>query len=266
MASSNPIEKPKMGSVLDATNTVAQRQPAVASHMSQSFSRRFSKRAPSPEVEVMERKLTPEIQVLPASKQVSNHSSTKLACASNVASPIKWSAKLPETPIKSFDMGKKDLSSMGATSIDGTPSKLISTPFSATPVQAARSPVRCFMSPDDDEDSMMSSTKLAPRKLTRRSNDRRRTLAFDTPVKNRTPRVERTRTSSDDDILDILPTDLLASVSSFGSFKCEDIVWFLFDELYITTYTISPFRLKKKKGKQLRRMIQQSHRQSGGNK
>ncbi|KAJ9564988.1 hypothetical protein OSB04_000954 [Centaurea solstitialis] len=206
VASSNPMEKPTMGSVLDTTNTIAPRQPAVASHMPQSFSRRFSKRAPIPESEQKSQELPPETQVLPASKQVSDHN---VACASIVASPVKWSAKLPETPIRSFGMDKKgDLSSMGAASIDGTPSKLISTPFSATPAQAARPPVRRLMSPDDD-DSTTSSTKLAPSKLTRRGT--RRPL-FESPLKNRTPRVERTRTSSDDDILDILPTDLVASI------------------------------------------------------
>ncbi|XP_024981214.1 CDT1-like protein a, chloroplastic [Cynara cardunculus var. scolymus] len=176
VVSLNPTENPNMVSVQGTTNAIAEPQPAVASHMSQSFKRRFSKR------------------VLPALKQVSDHSSTKVACVSNLASPVKWSAKLPETPIKT-------------ASIDGTPSKLISTPFSATPAQAARPPVRCFMSPD--EDSIMSPTKLAPRKLTRRSSGRR-SITFDTPVKNRTPHVERA--SSDDDLLDILPVDLLASI------------------------------------------------------
>ncbi|KVH94274.1 CDT1 Geminin-binding domain-like protein, partial [Cynara cardunculus var. scolymus] len=246
VVSLNPTENPNMVSVQGTTNAIAEPQPAVASHMSQSFKRRFSKRAPSPEIEATEQKsqeLTPEIQVLPALKQVSDHSSTKVACVSNLASPVKWSAKLPETPIKSSDLEKKeDLSFMGAASIDGTPSKLISTPFSATPAQAARPPVRCFMSPD--EDSIMSPTKLAPRKLTRRSSGRR-SITFDTPVKNRTPHVERA--SSDDDLLDILPVDLLASVSPFDSLD----LWMLFGFYmmnYITTYNLS-FQIKEKERK-----------------
>ncbi|KAM0007116.1 putative CDT1 Geminin-binding domain, DNA replication factor Cdt1 [Helianthus debilis subsp. tardiflorus] len=102
---------------------------------------------------------------------------------------VKSFKELPETPVKGF-------------AIDGTPVKLVSTPFSDTPAQTVR-PVRCFMTPDE-EGSVMS-----PSKLTRRPSGKR-SITFDTPVKNRTPPVKRVSTDDDDD--DVLSDDLLASI------------------------------------------------------
>lgn len=167
VTSSTAMQKPNLDSVQD---TVSQQQPLAASHMPQSFKRRFS-------------------------KQVSDDSSTKVACATIAPSPIKPYSKLHETPIKIVSK-KRDLSSMD----DGTPAKPISTPISATPAQAARRPTRGFMTPD--EDSVMSPTKSTPNKLIRRGR-----RLFDTPVKNKAPPVENA--SSDDDIIS---GDLFSSI------------------------------------------------------
>ncbi|KAI3806063.1 hypothetical protein L1987_21955 [Smallanthus sonchifolius] len=162
------IQKANLDSVHDITSTVSEQQPIAASLMPQSFKRRFSKQVLSQNVD------------------------HELACASNVLSPVKLSAKLPETPIK------------GVMTIDGTPVKLVSTPFSATPAQSTRPPVRGFMTPDEDP-------VMSPSKLTRRASGKR-SIIFDTPVKNRPPPVKRVSTDDDDDLSDILSDDLLASI------------------------------------------------------
>ncbi|CAI9300716.1 unnamed protein product [Lactuca saligna] len=172
--SSNAMKNPNLGSVQD---TVSQHQPLVASHIPQSFKRRFS-------------------------KQVSDHSSTKAACVSIAPSPVQKPSNLPETPIKSFSKNGN------LSSIDGTAAKLFSTPMSATPALAVRMPVRSLVTPDE-EDSIMSPTKSVSNKLTRRSGVRR---LFDTPVKNRMPSVKIASSSSSDDDDDILSGDLFASI------------------------------------------------------
>ncbi|KAL4557442.1 hypothetical protein LXL04_035619 [Taraxacum kok-saghyz] len=165
-------------------DTVSQTQPLVSSsHMPQSFKPRFSKQVSD--------HLRP---------QVSEHASVKVDCVPIPTSPVKVTSKLLETPIKSFSK-KRDLSSM-----DETPSKLISTPISATPPQASRRPVRSFMTPD--EDPITSPIKSTPKKLTKRQV--RGSLMFETPVKNKPPPVKRASNDDDDD--DIFSGDLLASI------------------------------------------------------
>ncbi|KAJ0878036.1 putative CDT1 Geminin-binding domain, DNA replication factor Cdt1 [Helianthus annuus] len=161
----NPVQKVNVDSVHDISSTVSEQQPVAASIMPQSFKRRFSKQ------------ILPE-NVEPAETRVDHE----------VASAVKSLNELPETPVKGF-------------AIDGTPVKLVSTPFSDTPAQTAQ-PVRCFMTPDE-EGSVMS-----PSKLTRRPSGKR-SITFDTPVKNRTPPVKRVSTDDDEDVLS---DDLLASI------------------------------------------------------
>ncbi|XP_071714042.1 CDT1-like protein a, chloroplastic [Rutidosis leptorrhynchoides] len=188
LKSSIAIEKPNMVSVQNSTHGSFGQQAAVASHLPQSFKRRFSKQSCNYDIETVDQKskgLT-KVDFLPNPKLV--------------LTPVKESEKLPETPIK-----MKDLSS-----IDKTPAKLILTPFSVTPAQAAQK--RCLMTPDDE--SMMSSSKPSPSKLTRRS------LTFDSPVKIKTPvrRVSKDDVDDDDDddddddLCDILSEDLFASI------------------------------------------------------
>ncbi|KAJ0742476.1 putative CDT1 Geminin-binding domain, DNA replication factor Cdt1 [Helianthus annuus] len=167
----NPVQKVNVNSVHDISSTVSEQQPVAASIMPPSFKRRFSK------------------QILPENVELVNQESTVLTTETRVDhDAVKSLKELPETPVKGF-------------AIDGTPVKLVSTPFSDTPAQTAR-PVRCFMTPDE-EGSVMS-----PSKLTRRPSGKR-SITFDTPVKNRTPPVKRVSTDDDDDVLS---DDLLASI------------------------------------------------------
>ncbi|KAM0054098.1 putative CDT1 Geminin-binding domain, DNA replication factor Cdt1 [Helianthus debilis subsp. tardiflorus] len=170
---SNAIKK------ADTAYPLYEQQPIAASHMPPSFKRRFSKQVPIENVETDKK----ESSVLTSEPQVDHNSN-------NVMSPVKWSAKLPETPIK------------GSVS---TPSKLVSTPFTATPAQSARAPIRCLMTPDEE-------STMSPSKLTRRSSGRGlRSITFDTPVKNKTAPAKRGSFVGDDDD-DILSHDLLASI------------------------------------------------------
>ncbi|PWA43830.1 CDT1 Geminin-binding domain-like protein [Artemisia annua] len=191
-----PVEKPNVVSVPDVPYTISQGPPVAASHIPPSFKRRFSRPVPTQNVETAE--------------QVVDRSIAKVVCIPNVPSPVKCSAKLPETPIKSFDLDKKkDLSS-----VDGTPAKHILSPFSATPAQASRPLIRGIMTPD--EESMMS-----PKKLTRRPSGTRRPITFDTPVKSKTPPVQRV-SADDDDLYDILDEDLLSSIKGKEQVALEE--------------------------------------------
>ncbi|XP_076926817.1 CDT1-like protein a, chloroplastic [Bidens hawaiensis] len=159
------IKKPNLDSVQHTTPSVSEHQPVAASLISQSFKRRFSKQALAPNAEPV------------------NQESTVLTSETRV------DHKLPETPVKKFDL----------SSIDATPVKMVSTPFSATPAQSARPPVRRFTTPDQD-------SVMHPSKLTRRASGKR-SITFDTPVKNKMPLDE-----DDDYLSDILSDDLLASI------------------------------------------------------
>ncbi|KAI7735123.1 hypothetical protein M8C21_031639 [Ambrosia artemisiifolia] len=182
---SNAVLKADSVSVSDTTYPLFEQQPMAASHLPPSFKRRFSKQVPIENVETVGK----ETSVLIQEAKV-DHGSVKVDCVSDVLSPVKWSAKLPETPIKGSDLGKE------------TPLKPVSTPFTATPVQSARPPARCLMTPDEEP-------TMSPSKLTRRP----RMITFDTPVKNQTTPAKRVSvTDDDDDLSDILSHDLLASI------------------------------------------------------
>ncbi|KAI3819406.1 hypothetical protein L1987_13240 [Smallanthus sonchifolius] len=150
LTSSNAIQKPDLDSDQDITYPLYEQQPMAASHMPQSFRRHFSKQE------------------------------------SDDLSPLKCCARLPETPIKGFDLGKEDL------------------PFIDTPAQSARPPVRGFMTPDE-------GSSMSPSKLTRRASIKR-SIIFETHVRNKPPTVKRVSTDDDDDLSDILSRDLLASI------------------------------------------------------
>lgn len=121
---------------------------------------------------------------------------------------------LPETPVKCIDPKEgKDQSSFETTpSVLKTPVDHAFTPIklmSATP--ALRPPKRCYMSPDDN--SSILSNKLARRPPNR-------PLTFGSPVKKSVKKDDDKFGSSnilstDKDIYDILPEDLLQSVSPF---------------------------------------------------
>ncbi|XP_050147198.1 CDT1-like protein a, chloroplastic [Malus sylvestris] len=118
-------------------------------------------------------------------------------------------SQVPVTPTESIDAVENDddLPTKSA-SIESTPTKLASTPArlrAETP--ALQPPKRCYMSPDDNATS--SPNKLAMRPPSNWS------LKFDTPVKNKKVEDEvpdRSGTSNDSDIHDILPMDLLQSL------------------------------------------------------
>ncbi|CAL5432733.1 unnamed protein product [Camellia sinensis] len=216
------------GTLADA---LEEQQPtAAASHLSQSFRKRFSQKVsrseavdsyqgqpivslqplviPVPEPHV-DQSSCEELTGASASR-FSLKATTSQKCLSIGASRASILQSLPSaTPKKEIGFWKnKVCSSVETAIIQGTPAKLVSTPLrlmSATP--ALQPQKRCFMSPDDDSTS-------SPRKLVTRK-PRSRSLKFDTPVKNTKVEDEVNHIgglSVDNDIFDILPENLLQSI------------------------------------------------------
>ncbi|KAJ7977265.1 CDT1-like protein a, chloroplastic [Quillaja saponaria] len=214
---------------------VGKQQPVVATHVSQSFRRRFSQRSISKEADNAQQSL-PEDSFLtpglsnpePSLKRVSFNKETrshltpgpsKLASSSTsgekgaslCASPACFTPSGAPAGTTSKGLHSKengDGSFADVAAIDSTPVKLTSTPsrlMTVTPV--LQPPKRCYMSPGNDASSL-------PNKLVRRPS-RSRSLKFDTPVKNEKTENEVNDAGGitiDDDILDILPENLLRSI------------------------------------------------------
>jgi len=220
-----------------ATSTEApnNQQPAGASHLPPSFRKCFSHKVRSNEAEsgsqnFSRTSLRPSY--LPVQESLINKSSSKEETCSAVAPfPANLSSKPnnkgkhvafcaspacfppscpPATPSKELDaLDSENGSPTKIVKINSTPAKLASTParlMNVTP--ALHPPKRCYMSPEDDSTS-------SPNKLVRRL-PRSRSLKFDTPIKNENIVDEIDGVggvSLDNDIFDILPENLLQSVS-----------------------------------------------------
>ncbi|KAK4281258.1 hypothetical protein QN277_012777 [Acacia crassicarpa] len=166
-------------------------QPAVATHMSRSFRRRFSQISVKDEADDVQQKspsgsLPPQSVPVSESSMKTNSSSVDTTmCPTICASPAK-----PESSGVSVS----------------TPNKVMSTPSRLmTHTPSLLTPKRCYMSPDD-------SSCSSPNKLVRRATSLKKSLNFDTPVKNRMTENEAGGLSTDDDIFDILPESLLQSI------------------------------------------------------
>ncbi|KAI4349406.1 hypothetical protein L6164_009998 [Bauhinia variegata] len=208
--------------------------PAVATHLSQFFKRRFSQKSVRNEADSSQQKLPsdssqpPPFPVSESSPKKStscketrsppNSSSSKLAleAVSNersptvCASPSRFTSSggPAATPSKTTKYLENEDGSLQNIATMSTPAKLAFTPsrlMTVTP--SLPPPKRCYMSPDDN-------TSSSPNKLVRRP-PRSRSLKFDSPVKN-----EETDSgfndagslSIDKDIFDILPENLLQSI------------------------------------------------------
>ncbi|KAL5068096.1 hypothetical protein RYX36_018983 [Vicia faba] len=207
----------------DTSFETLNQQPALASHMPQSFRRRFSQRVK----ESVHPKL-PSDSFQP-SAVTSTESSLKINSASGVSlshqktSPSELiseapsseacptpSIAIPATPSKTIEGtdsktiegtdGKGE--SVKSVEAMSTPLRCLSTPISlmsATP--ALKPPKRCLMTPENN-------STTSPDKLVKRP-PRSRSLKFDTPVKNEN---DASSLSTVDDIFDILPDTLLHSI------------------------------------------------------
>lgn len=205
-------------------------QPAVASHMSQAFRRRFSQKSKENGADNVQQKLPPD-SFQPSALPVSESSLKKKSTLEGTKShPKRFPAELsseaasseicptihasqdcftpsgatPATPSKTIEYTENKDGSLKSIDAMSTPAKLACTPsrlMSVTP--ALPPPKRHYMSPDDNPTS-------SPNKLVRRP-PRSRSLKFDTPVKNE----DTGDLSIDDDVFDILPDNLLQSVCSF---------------------------------------------------
>ncbi|KAL3849951.1 hypothetical protein ACJIZ3_011833 [Penstemon smallii] len=179
---------------------------AMASHLSPSFRKRFSKlgngnhtlnlqKEPSDIPVPASVDIKPKFARNPFKKEASPlaaKSSSKLSL--NPSRNEKFPSSLLQTPVKPVNFNKdEDLSSTGTPSILGTPVENTFTPsklMSATPM--IHPTKRCYISPDDKPSG-------SPSKLLKRPPPSR-TLIFNTPVK---------KVEFDDDIFD---TALLESI------------------------------------------------------
>ncbi|KAH7838506.1 hypothetical protein Vadar_027434 [Vaccinium darrowii] len=216
-----------------STEELLDQQPAAATHLSPTFRKHFSQKVsrnattnanhehgtlclqpsalPVSELDVDQSSNEGSINACsaPSITKFSLNPPTSDKCSSLGASLTSVPPSHPHgSPLKKRDLENETSSSVGTTTIQGTPAKLVSTPvrlMSATP--ALRPPKRSCMSPDDY--STTSQNKLIRRPL------RNRSLTFDSPVKISEEKDEVNHLgglSVDDDIFDILPEKLLESI------------------------------------------------------
>lgn len=231
----NIIKNPSMSTVSGTSSSASgSQQPVAASHFP--FRRHFSQKFVSSDAEKNKAEykslvISDEPSAIPVPEpylnKVSSSEETSLAtavspiklpsktsrgkCLTNCASPTHLPPSCPPaTPVKEVEpVESKDCTPSKVISLQSTPAKLVSTParlMTATP--SLNPPKRCYMTPENVSVS-------SPNKLTRRA-PRSRSLKFDTPVKNGKVKQnvnEMEGASVDDDILDILPENLLQSVS-----------------------------------------------------
>lgn len=230
------IKAPGMSLGVETSRVITNQQPIVASHLSQSFRRQFSKPltnndADQTDVQQKLSKTSDETLIVPVLEPCIDNISPSEETKGSATSQIKSSSisinsdkcmsrcestshllpgPLPATPMKVTDTVKcKDDSLINIDGLQSTPAKLASTParlMSSTP-SLSTPKRRCYMTPED----VSAST---PNKLVRRPQ-RSRSLKFDTPVKEKVNDEDNEieDASVDDDILGILPENLIQSVS-----------------------------------------------------
>ncbi|XP_052196660.1 CDT1-like protein a, chloroplastic, partial [Diospyros lotus] len=219
-------------------------EPAVSSHLSQSFQKHFSLYVsnseavhnnqrqsvaslhpsviPVPELHLDQNSnegLTTETARPSSSNFLLKPSSRKYCSSTGTSEARATSSHLPATPMKGRDYVKNEIcSSAGTATIERTPAKLVSTPLKLmSTIPTLQPPKRCHMSPDDNSTSSPSKLFTRP--------PRSRSLKFDTPVKN--PKLEDEVSSArgvlrDNDIFEMLPDDLLQSIREKERKALED--------------------------------------------
>ncbi|CAJ2627682.1 unnamed protein product [Trifolium pratense] len=196
-------------------------KPAVASHMPQSFRRRFSQKVKEnvhPKfqsdsfqplaVPVSESNLKTsstsedaKSHKKPSSSELVSESSSSEACLT-IHGSSEYFTPAGVTPSKPVEYTESKEGSMKSIEAMSTPARFVSTPARLmTTTPALKPPKRHFMSPDDNSTS--SPDKLVKRPPSSRS------LKFNTPMKNENA---AGGLSTGDDISDILPDNLLHSI------------------------------------------------------
>ncbi|XP_057743649.1 CDT1-like protein b [Arachis stenosperma] len=191
-------------------------QPSAASHVPQSFRRRFSQRLKENGTDnnALEKLPSDSLQtvVLPDSESSLSEKPTSEGASNEVCLTNCSSSGAPlATPCKTIEHTENNGSQKCFDAVS-TPAKCISTPASITPALPTP-PKRQFMSPEDN-----SSTTT--NKLVRRPPPSLRSLKFETPVKNKEAEKEKFETpvknkeaeEEYDDLLDVLPESLLQSI------------------------------------------------------
>ncbi|CAL0321298.1 unnamed protein product [Lupinus luteus] len=186
-------------------------KPAVASHMPQSFRRRFLQKPMENETDSIQKILPSDSFQTPADP-VSESNLKK-----NSTSPIKFVSEAADSEICPTIYASSGYFESSTAPCVATPTKIID--FTSTPVKHVLTPSRLmvatpeipppkkhYLSPDDKSSRSMS-------KLVRRP-PRSRSLKFDCPMENKETQDEEIAggLSINDDIFDILPKNLLESI------------------------------------------------------
>ncbi|KAK4380718.1 hypothetical protein RND71_002580 [Anisodus tanguticus] len=193
----------------EAPNGACALPSVAASHMSASFRRRFSNRASITEgTDAKEKDRVGFVSVSPVPVTLKVDSSTRKKTVSCADAP-----KLSLKPTSSMKCSAGGIVSASSPSCLPTTPPMIENKkgedgsMSAPATPMVEPPKRCYMSPDD-------YPAESPIKLARRSSTRR-SLFSNTPLKNANAAnqvCESGRFSIDDDILDILPENVLQSI------------------------------------------------------
>ncbi|XP_060196724.1 CDT1-like protein a, chloroplastic [Lycium barbarum] len=193
----------------EAPNGAFPLQSIAASHLSASFRRCFSNQASNTGgKDAKEVDRVGLVSITPASVPLKVKSSTKkktVSCADAPKFSLEQSSNMNYTAGGIISASSPSCQQPAPHMMEAKKGEDGAMSVPATPM--LEPPKRCHMSPDDDPAE--SPIKLARRPSTKRS------LFFDTPVKSASTAdqvCESGRFSTDDDILDILPENLLQSI------------------------------------------------------
>ncbi|KAK7268281.1 hypothetical protein RIF29_20977 [Crotalaria pallida] len=209
-----PANREKKLSVpVQASVEAFNQQPAVASHMPPSFRRRFLQKPMLDGVGLPSDSFQPPAH--PVSE--SNLEKNSPLMDTRTTFPVKLASEVASGEICQTTCASSGCFESSSAPLAATPSKTVE--YTSTPVKLVYTPSRLmtetpavpqskkhYMSPDDNSSSSMN-------KLVRRP-PRSRSLKFDSPRKNKEIENEDVANSlsANDDILDILPQNLLESI------------------------------------------------------
>ncbi|OIV89659.1 hypothetical protein TanjilG_10665 [Lupinus angustifolius] len=195
-------------------------QPAVASHLSQSFRRRFWQKSMENRADTVQQNLGSDLFQTPANPAVESNPLQKNPPLVGTGStfPVKLVSEAASSEICPTICASSGYFESSSAPIAATPSKTIE--YTSTPVKLVDTPSRPmtvtpsihpskkhYITPDDNYSSSMN-------KLARRPPRSTRSLKFDSPMKNKETEDKNVvcGLSINDDIFDILPESLLESI------------------------------------------------------
>ncbi|KAE9619360.1 hypothetical protein Lal_00047907 [Lupinus albus] len=207
-------------SVVKTSIEALDQQPAVASHLSQSFRSRFWQKSKENRADILQQNLgSDSFQTLSHPVSESNPLQKSLPLVGTGSTfPVKMVSEAASSEICPTICASSSYFESSSAPTAATPSKTIE--YTSTPVKLVDTPSRPmtvtpsihpskkhYITPDDNSSSSMN-------KLARRPPRSTRSLKFDSPMKNKETEDKNVACglSINDDIFDILPESLLESI------------------------------------------------------